>query len=279
MNSKRFSEAMSELGNKYVDEAVNYKKKVKKSVWVKWGVTAACLAAVIAIGMFIPWQTTDPTPPNQTGEVMAETSNRNIYCLSERNIIEAKNVELLNTPKDIFDKWATLNNVSDITFIDCVYDDHGVGTIQEEPVEHPTGNFSTLSLSVSGDFSKYVSDENGVLLFESLRRTFYDYISFDELNLVIECLTESAISNGVVEPGMQADDGKILVWGGMSEREIYGTECYAFELRYSEAENINGEMAGRLLGIYAVSNDGAKFYRYNMADDTWEQLQSAAIDC
>lgn len=279
MNSKKFSEAMSELGGKYVDEAVNYKKKVKKPVWVKWGAMAACLAAVIAIGVFISWQADDPTPPNQTGEVVAETSNFNIYRLSEHNIIEAKNVEVLNTPKGIFEKWAALNNVSDVTFIDCVYDGHGAVSIQEGFAEHSLGKFYTLSLSVSGEFSKYASGENGVFLLESLRRTFYDYISFDEMNLIIESLTDSAISDGIVEPGMQADDGKILVWEEMSEREICGTECYAFELRYSEDENINGEMAGRLLGIYAVSNDGAKFYQYNMADDTWEQLQSASIDC
>lgn len=29
MNSKKFSEAMSELGSKYVDEAIHYKKKKK----------------------------------------------------------------------------------------------------------------------------------------------------------------------------------------------------------------------------------------------------------
>lgn len=56
----------------------------------------------------------------------------------------------------------------------------------------------------------------------------------------------------------------------MSEREIDGDVCHAFELRYSEDETINGEMAGRLLGIYAVSKDGKKFYQYNMANDTWE---------
>lgn len=33
MNSKKFSEAMSELDSKYVDEAVNYKKKAKKPIW------------------------------------------------------------------------------------------------------------------------------------------------------------------------------------------------------------------------------------------------------
>ena len=35
MNAKRFSDAMSELDTKYVDEAVNYKKKSKKPIWAK----------------------------------------------------------------------------------------------------------------------------------------------------------------------------------------------------------------------------------------------------
>lgn len=49
MNSKKFSEAMSELDSKYVNEAINYKKKTMKSVWAKLAI-AACLAVVIAIG-------------------------------------------------------------------------------------------------------------------------------------------------------------------------------------------------------------------------------------
>ena len=56
MNSKKFSEAMNELDSKYVDEALNYKKKVKKPVWTKWAVIAACLVVVIAIGIFAPFQ-------------------------------------------------------------------------------------------------------------------------------------------------------------------------------------------------------------------------------
>lgn len=51
MNSKKFSEAMSELGSKYVDEAIHYKKKKnKKSFWIKLGAVAACFAIVIAAG-------------------------------------------------------------------------------------------------------------------------------------------------------------------------------------------------------------------------------------
>lgn len=87
---------------------------------------------------------------------------------------------------------------------------------------------------------------------------------------VFENITQNAISNGIVKSDMEADDGKSLVWEAMSERDIDGNMCYTFELRYSEDENSNGEMAGRLLGIYAVSKDGTKFYQYNMADDIWE---------
>lgn len=51
MNSKKFSEAMSELDSKYVDEALNYKKKAQKPVWVKWGAVAACFAVVTVLGI------------------------------------------------------------------------------------------------------------------------------------------------------------------------------------------------------------------------------------
>ena len=47
MNVKRFSDAMSELDMSYIDEALNYKKKTKKPVWVKWGAMAACLCVLV----------------------------------------------------------------------------------------------------------------------------------------------------------------------------------------------------------------------------------------
>ena len=44
---------MSELDTKYVDEALNYKKRVKKPIWVKWGAMVACLAVVFFIGISV----------------------------------------------------------------------------------------------------------------------------------------------------------------------------------------------------------------------------------
>lgn len=52
MNSKKFSEAMSELDTRYVDEALSY-KKAKKPVWIKLGAAAACLAVIIAAGSIL----------------------------------------------------------------------------------------------------------------------------------------------------------------------------------------------------------------------------------
>lgn len=66
MNAKKFSDAMSELDTKYVDEALSYKKKVKKTGWIKWGAMAACLCLVVYAGIrLIP---TD-SPPDESSEL------------------------------------------------------------------------------------------------------------------------------------------------------------------------------------------------------------------
>lgn len=53
MNTKKFSEAMSEIDDKYVEEALNYKKKAQKNSWLKWGAMAACLCLVV-VGFSVP---------------------------------------------------------------------------------------------------------------------------------------------------------------------------------------------------------------------------------
>lgn len=51
MNSKKFSEAISELDRKYVDEVISYKKNPQKSIGVKMGALAACLCVVVLIAI------------------------------------------------------------------------------------------------------------------------------------------------------------------------------------------------------------------------------------
>jgi len=47
MNVKKFSDAMNELDNKYVDEALNYKKKTQKPGWITWGAMAASFCLIV----------------------------------------------------------------------------------------------------------------------------------------------------------------------------------------------------------------------------------------
>ncbi len=64
MNSKKFSEAISRLDTRYIDEAIGYKKKktYKKPVWFKLGAMAACLCLVIAGGVMFAQNTGDNIP-------------------------------------------------------------------------------------------------------------------------------------------------------------------------------------------------------------------------
>ncbi len=51
MTAKRFSNALGNISDGYVDEAIIYTAKKKKSTWVKWVSVAACLALIVMGGI------------------------------------------------------------------------------------------------------------------------------------------------------------------------------------------------------------------------------------
>lgn len=56
MSKKIFSEAMTKISDTYYEEAAQYKRRHKNSVWVKWGAAAACLAiAIVFCILFFPF--------------------------------------------------------------------------------------------------------------------------------------------------------------------------------------------------------------------------------
>lgn len=50
------------FSTKYVDEALNYKTKMKKPIWIKWGIMAACLCLIICV-VAIPRLLNGSNPP------------------------------------------------------------------------------------------------------------------------------------------------------------------------------------------------------------------------
>ena len=52
MTTKLFSEAISEVGDKYYEEAANY--HCKKHGWIKWSAMAACFTVVLFTALSVP---------------------------------------------------------------------------------------------------------------------------------------------------------------------------------------------------------------------------------
>ena len=50
MNAKKFSDALSALDGRYVEEAALYRRKQGQSFWVRWGAAAACLCLLAGGG-------------------------------------------------------------------------------------------------------------------------------------------------------------------------------------------------------------------------------------
>ena len=66
MTTKTFYNALDEISDKYITEVITYKRK-QKNVWLKWGVTAACLCFVL-VGITISMlDNKEPVPqPEET---------------------------------------------------------------------------------------------------------------------------------------------------------------------------------------------------------------------
>ena len=53
MNAKKFSDALSALDGRYVEEAARYRRKARAVLWVRWGAAAACLCLLAAGGALL----------------------------------------------------------------------------------------------------------------------------------------------------------------------------------------------------------------------------------
>lgn len=52
MTTKKFSNALGNIGENYINEAVTYTQKRKKNTWIKWVSIAACLSLIVMGGVF-----------------------------------------------------------------------------------------------------------------------------------------------------------------------------------------------------------------------------------
>lgn len=135
MNAKLFSEAMSEVGDKYYEEAANY--HCKKHGWVKWSSMAACLAVVLftafsVLPNYLNQQGT--TPPDNPNSVITDNPNNASQSPSDGGVELVVNqldaapfmvdvdVKLTHYDKLPYDVWKLIEE-DFYTFANISYDD------------------------------------------------------------------------------------------------------------------------------------------------------------
>lgn len=123
MNAKKFSDAMSELDTKYVEEALNYKKKSKRPVWVKWGAMAACLClivvAIITIPSMLPPQESDGGGAGTIVDGDQNTLQDTPTLFAKQSVVDAIEQDITN--QDIESWTETTSAVFDLEYVIPIY--------------------------------------------------------------------------------------------------------------------------------------------------------------
>lgn len=114
MNPKKFSEAMSEIDNKYVDEAIRYKKVGKKHSWTRWVASAACLALIIAVAVSIVDQVQNQIKlSDNSSNVTVRYTSKPFFMQSSSSLIFLTEEELFTHCDTVIFKGriSNLNNI------------------------------------------------------------------------------------------------------------------------------------------------------------------------
>ena len=142
MNAKKFSDAMSELDTKYVDEALNYKKKAKRPGWIKWGAMAACLCLVL--GLAIPMLNNDYSDENAHSGL--QSVENPVYDVVEYTVPASYE------PADLY-----ISTTTDLT----EYDAHMVENYGDEYLGTGIRVFTFVEGAVTEDFNVWYFDYEG----------------------------------------------------------------------------------------------------------------------
>lgn len=158
MSMKRFSEAMSEVDDKYYDEAVAYKRPKQQNSWMKWCAMAACvclIAAVIPIlNYFTEYQADDPNWSKNYFET-SELSEIEAICgtdllldkiplsnkYQEHYILEIGESGSFENPAD----WATLS--ATVNYGDSILDSNADSVFCLISFDGSAGDFNTELLN------------------------------------------------------------------------------------------------------------------------------------
>lgn len=180
MNSKKFTEAMSEIDNKYVDEAIGYKKKNQKPQWGKWAGIAACLLLIVGLGTIIPSIFKQDTPEQLSTGAHLEFINVELIEW-ESNGFKAIVVDTGNS--SLFPIGAKLTVVFREQNTEIVLDDgtsYGYGEIQIADIGWDVGTVIDVGFGVYEEYAEEKEYENKVYAYHVELSSENETVSFHD---------------------------------------------------------------------------------------------------
>ena len=224
MNAKLFSEAMSEVDDKYYEEAASY--CYKKREWVKWGAVAACLAAVLFTALSVlpddarpqgttspdgqngvivdgPIDTDDDDTPPATSEI--HISMDNVFF----NEVEGLTDVALWFPPELYDEiwWDK----------DAVIDYYGKDLT---PAYVPDG----LTAADGNGTARVIADKSGNIVYDTVKLGFYhDYDENGVPRLTERILSRNGFLISASKIGLMNDCVYILPENEVKTSDIDGT--------------------------------------------------------
>lgn len=252
MNAKKFSDAMSELDSKYVDEALNYKKKAKKPRWIKWGAMVACVVVAILAGVRVIAPEKDGlqmlTIPDIESNAMgfeswlgydiSQWDDGNPWSESmEFSVLPVyRNGSYDSTGKPVGLSQADMKQRLETAIVALDLDSYNIETEQE----YLTASTDELQICVYADGIIEVWFENGRTLPEKYSFTLFDTTDA-EAEQVLEYLSqEYSELIGLSEP-KKVLSGSYIIWNDYDEAGNYITEP-RFEREYVLYDSAGDEL-------------------------------------
>lgn len=192
MNAETFSDAMNEISEKYINEVLNFKKRNRKLLWLKWGAVAACLCLVLA-GLF-PFI-------NQPG---ASPFVLTAYALESDNSISASTIrEGESAPVSLFESKSGLKGFVFSYAINESWHPSAITIIPENKFSKHLGEIAGLPMENGRHYYYFVPEQaeaapyNFMLSYtDTSNNTIYEFhITIDERENGYSAVIESIIAH------------------------------------------------------------------------------------
>ena len=225
MTTKLFSEAISEVGDKYYEEAANY--HCKKHGWIKWSAMAACLTVVLFTALSVLpnyFRQQGTTPPDNPNGVIVDNPTNN----SDDDTTPAKFEIHISMDNIFFNEVGTLKDAARIWRNPELYDH--IQWDKNAVIEYYGKDLSPayipdgLTAANGNGTARVIVDKSGNIVEDTVRLNFYhDYYEDGSPKLTEGVTARKGFSITASKIGILSDCIYLLPENEVKTSDIDGT--------------------------------------------------------